>query len=139
MERISQYAGEKLNRELAEKYVKYIAQMVNRIELQKSVRIEDVECVNIELENFKKKIANENGVDSAIYIDLVRIKLELDDRYLEGSLTNTFLSIRKVSNIFSLLKLFESRDMPEAVVEGIRKFKRQLREYVIRFDEYNWI
>lgn len=127
-----------MNQDLAEKFVKYIAQMVNRIEQQKHVRIEDVESVNIELDSFRKKIADENGVDSALYIDLAKIRFELDERYLVGSLSNTFLSIRRATNIISLLKMFDSRDKPDAVNEGIRKFKNAFREFAIRLDEYDW-
>jgi hypothetical protein len=127
-----------VNRDLAGKFVKYIAQMVNRLELQKFVRIEDVESVNIELDNFKKMIADENGVNSAIYVDLAEIRFELDERYLVGSLSNTFLSIRKAMNVISLLKMLESRDKPDAVNEGIRRFKNNLREFAIRLDGYDW-
>jgi hypothetical protein len=127
-----------MNKELASKFVKYIVEMVSALERKSSVAIEDVTLLNRELDNFKLKLRDENGIYSTVYQNLLPIQLELDDRHLEGSVINSILSFRKSMSIIGLFKMFESKKLNQNVALELSEFKKKLQLFACQFDEFTW-
>jgi hypothetical protein len=127
-----------MNKELASKFVKYIVDMTSTLERKSSVSVEDVILLNRELDNFKKKIRDENGIHSGIYQALSPIRLELDDHHLEGNVINSILSFRKSLGVVGLFRMFDSKKLDNQVAFGLKEFKRRLKLFSCQFDEFSW-
>lgn len=127
-----------VNKELASKFVKYIVDMTSALESKSSVSLEDVILLNRELDNFKQKIRDENGINSEVYHALSVIRLELDNHLLEGSILHSLLSFRKSLGVVGLFRMFEPKKLDSQVAFRLKDFKRQLKLISCQFDEFSW-
>ncbi|HNY30002.1 MAG TPA: hypothetical protein PKO15_03860 [Fibrobacteria bacterium] len=129
-----------MTRELAERYVKYIAEMANRLERKSWIDVDEVAALNRELELFKKKLEQENGPQSRQFLDLSKVTFRLDPRHLEGSSQNGLGGILGALGKFGVLG-FLVRSNTAGTHDNrqrIQDFKTALRGFVYTFDDYTW-
>lgn len=127
-----------MDRALTEKFVKYIAEMANRLERKSLIDSDEVDAINRELENFKRNLREENGPHSRQFLDLSPIALRLDPRYVEGSGRNGIASLLGALKAFGPLGLFQRHDQMGDNRQRIQDFKSDLRRFVYNFDDYAW-
>lgn len=127
-----------MNRPLTEKFVKYIAEMANRLERKSLIDVDEVDAINRELELFKRKLHDENGPHSRQFLDLSPIRLQLDPRHLEGSARNGLASLLGALGSFGPLGLLKKADTMGDNRQRIQGFKSELRTFVYKFDDYHW-
>lgn len=127
-----------MNRSLAEKFVKYIAEMAIRLERKSWIDVDEVDALNRELDLFKRKLAEENGLQSRQFLDLKPLHLVMDPKYLEGTSSSGVAAILAALGNLGPLSFLLGSDSTTENRQRLQDFKDQLREYLYRFDDYRW-